>query len=63
LGVKGAGEGGIIGTCAVIASAVEDALAPLGVQITEMPLTPYRLWRIIQDGHGSSRHHFFLPIV
>jgi hypothetical protein len=30
-------------------SAVEDALAPLGVTISETPLTPNRVWRLIQD--------------
>ncbi|MBM3486013.1 MAG: xanthine dehydrogenase family protein molybdopterin-binding subunit [Alphaproteobacteria bacterium] len=40
LGVKGAGEGGTIPATAVIASAVENALAPFGVRITDTPITP-----------------------
>jgi CO/xanthine dehydrogenase Mo-binding subunit len=43
LGVKGVGEGGSSGTGAAIANAVADALAPLGVPITELPLSPDRL--------------------
>jgi carbon-monoxide dehydrogenase large subunit len=43
LGVKGAGEAGVIPVGAVIASAVEDAL---GVRITEMPLSPLKLFEL-----------------
>ena len=46
LGIKGAGEGGIAGVGAVIASAVEDAIGMSGV-ITELPITPQRLKRIL----------------
>ena len=41
-GQKGIGEGGAIGPPAAIANAVNDALAPLGVEITELPITPQR---------------------
>jgi 2-furoyl-CoA dehydrogenase large subunit len=34
---------------AVIANAVSDALKPLGVRITELPMTPSRLWRLIEE--------------
>jgi carbon-monoxide dehydrogenase large subunit len=43
LGVKGAGEAGVIPVGAVIASGIEDAL---GVAITEMPLSPLRLFEL-----------------
>ncbi|TAN31682.1 xanthine dehydrogenase family protein molybdopterin-binding subunit [bacterium] len=43
LGVKGAGEAGVIPVGAVIASAVEEAL---GVPITEMPLSPLKLYEL-----------------
>jgi carbon-monoxide dehydrogenase large subunit len=43
LGVKGAGEGGIAATGAALANAVANALAPLGVQVTELPLSPNRI--------------------
>ena len=42
-GQKGIGEGGAIGPPAAIANAVNDALAPLGVEITELPITPRRI--------------------
>ncbi|HYB71800.1 MAG TPA: xanthine dehydrogenase family protein molybdopterin-binding subunit [Candidatus Sulfotelmatobacter sp.] len=46
-GVKGAGEGGAIVAPAAIAAAIEDALRPLGVRITALPLPPERLRRLI----------------
>ena len=42
-GQKGLGEGGAIAPPAAIANAVNDALAPLAVEITESPLTPRRI--------------------
>ncbi len=39
-GAKGAAEGSYMTTPAVIASAIEDALEPLGIRITEVPVTP-----------------------
>ena len=48
LGVKGAGEGGTLPAPAAIANAVADALRPLGVAVTEMPLTRERLWRQVR---------------
>ena len=42
-GQKGIGEGGAIAPPAAIVNAVNDALAPLGVEITESPLTPRRI--------------------
>jgi aerobic carbon-monoxide dehydrogenase large subunit len=50
LGVKGAGEGGTLPAPAAIANAVADALRPLGIPVTEMPLTRERLWRCVKDG-------------
>ena len=40
LGAKGAGEAGTAGAAAAVANAVNDALAPFGVTIAEIPLTP-----------------------
>ena len=48
-GFKGSGEGGTIGATAAIVNAVADALTPLGVSITATPLTPDRIWRLIQE--------------
>ena len=47
LGAKGAGEGGIIPVGGVIANAVAAALKPLGVVPRELPLTPQRVWGMI----------------
>ncbi|MGH7333217.1 MAG: xanthine dehydrogenase family protein molybdopterin-binding subunit [Candidatus Rokuibacteriota bacterium] len=49
-GFKGAGEGGTIGAPAAIANAVADALAPLGLEISELPITPERLFRLFSRG-------------
>ncbi len=49
LGAKGAGEGGIIAAGGVIANAVADALRPFGVQPRELPLSPSRIWQLVQD--------------
>ena len=50
LGVKGLGEGGTLAPPAVLAAAVEDALSPLGVEVTRTPLTASTVWRLIQAG-------------
>ena len=47
LGQKAAGEGAAIPSPAAIAAAVEDALGPLGVKVRELPLSPERVWRLI----------------
>jgi carbon-monoxide dehydrogenase large subunit len=49
LGAKGAGEGGIIPVGGVIANAVAAALAPLAVEPRELPLSPPRVWQLIQE--------------
>jgi carbon-monoxide dehydrogenase large subunit len=54
LGVKGAGEGGIVATGAALANAVAQALAPLGVQVTELPLSPNRLREWIQQAESRA---------
>ena len=51
-GQKGIGEGGAIAPPAAIANAVNDALAPLGVEITESPLTPRRIVEAILNKHA-----------
>ncbi len=48
LGAKGAGEGGVIPVGGVIANAVAAALGPLGVEPRELPLSPPRVWELIQ---------------
>jgi carbon-monoxide dehydrogenase large subunit len=46
-GFKGAGEAGATGAPAAILNAVNDALAPLGVMLTEQPITPERVVRAL----------------
>jgi len=50
LGAKGAGEGGTIPAPAAIIAAVENALAPFGVGITECPILPERIVQLIAEG-------------
>jgi aerobic carbon-monoxide dehydrogenase large subunit len=52
LGVKGAGEDGIVAVGAAVANAVADALAPLGVEVAALPMRPARLRELIQNGQG-----------
>lgn len=54
LGIKGVGEAGTIPVCAVVASAIEDALQPFGVEIDEMPLDPARVRRLVRDAQSKS---------
>ncbi len=49
LGVKGAGETGTIASTPAVVNAVVDALSPLGIRHLDMPLTPERVWRAIQE--------------
>jgi carbon-monoxide dehydrogenase large subunit len=57
-GVRGMGEGGTIGAPAAVANAVSDALAPLGQQVTVLPVTPERIFRLVQAGRaGTSTSH------
>jgi len=48
LGAKGAGEGGIIAAGGVMANAVANALNSFGVEPRELPLTPSRIWELVQ---------------
>lgn len=50
LGVKGVGECGVIPAAAAIISAIEDALEPFNVHITETPIFPARLVQLCQEG-------------
>jgi carbon-monoxide dehydrogenase large subunit len=54
-GFRGLGEGGTIGAPAAVANAVSDALAPLGIEITEVPVTPERLYRLIEGAKAGRR--------
>lgn len=53
LGVKGAGEGGIVPAGAVLANAIADALAPLGVEVSSLPLTHDRIRALVRARAGQ----------
>jgi aerobic carbon-monoxide dehydrogenase large subunit len=53
MGVKGIGEAGTIASPAAAINAVIDALQPLGVTHIDLPATPERVWRAIQDAKGG----------
>jgi carbon-monoxide dehydrogenase large subunit len=60
LGVKGAAESGTIGAPATIISAIEDALRPSHIRISDLPVTPSRLRALIRSanvGRSSQRTH------
>ena len=54
-GFRGMGEGGTIGAPAAIANAVADALSPLGIEINELPVTPERLFRLIETARSKNK--------
>jgi aerobic carbon-monoxide dehydrogenase large subunit len=54
LGAKGAGEGGIIPVGGVVANAVAAALASLGIEPRDLPLSPPRVWQLIKAA-GAKR--------
>ena len=53
LGLKGVGEAGCIPTGAVFAQAVEDALSDSGLEIREIPLSPNRLFELLEKARQS----------
>ena len=55
LGIKGVGEAGAIPVPALIAEAVDDALAPFGVRVREMPLNPSRVLELVAAGQARAR--------
>jgi carbon-monoxide dehydrogenase large subunit len=56
LGVKGIGEAGTIAASAAVINAVCDALAPFGIKHVDMPASPDRVWKMIQDSRGASHN-------
>jgi carbon-monoxide dehydrogenase large subunit len=56
-GYKGLGEGGAIASPAAVANAVNDALRPLGITITQFPISPARIREAIQ----AARNGFAAP--
>jgi carbon-monoxide dehydrogenase large subunit len=56
LGAKGAGEGGMIPAGGIIANAVANALSPFAVEPRELPLSPPRVWELLNEArmaHGD----------
>jgi aerobic carbon-monoxide dehydrogenase large subunit len=53
-GVKGIGESGAIGPPAAIANAINDALAPLGAEISALPVTPRRIFEAIRKAKAAA---------
>jgi aerobic carbon-monoxide dehydrogenase large subunit len=53
LGLKGAGEAGAIGAPPALVNAIVNALAPLGIEHVDMPVTPERLWHAIRTAEGQ----------
>jgi aerobic carbon-monoxide dehydrogenase large subunit len=53
LGTKGCGEAGCAGSLSTIVNAVIDALSEFGIAHIDMPLTPERVWRAIQDAKAK----------
>ncbi|MFB4299164.1 xanthine dehydrogenase family protein molybdopterin-binding subunit [Actinomadura sp. NTSP31] len=54
-GYKGVGEGGAIGSPPAVANAVADALAPLGVKITRLPLSPASIVESVDAASSGAR--------
>jgi carbon-monoxide dehydrogenase large subunit len=54
-GAKGVGEGGTIGAPAAVLNAVSDALAPFGVGIFEMPITPQRILQLMREARREAK--------
>ena len=53
LGTKGVGESGVGGTLGALCSAIENALPELDLRLTELPLTPSRVWEAIQAAKAN----------
>jgi carbon-monoxide dehydrogenase large subunit len=53
IGVKGCGEAGATGGTPALMNAIADALAPLGIGHFDMPATPERLWRAIDNARRA----------
>ena len=54
LGTKGVGESGMGGTLAAICAAVENAFPELELRLSELPLTPGRVWHAIREAEREA---------
>jgi carbon-monoxide dehydrogenase large subunit len=53
LGAKGIGESATVGATPAVQNAVVDALRPFGVRHVDLPCTPERVWRAVQDARAG----------
>jgi aerobic carbon-monoxide dehydrogenase large subunit len=53
LGVKGCGEAGCAGSLTSVMNAIADALSEFGIRHLDMPATPHRVWRAIEDARAA----------
>jgi carbon-monoxide dehydrogenase large subunit len=54
-GFRGMGEGGTIGAPAAIANAIADALSPLGLNVSTLPMTPERIFRLLEQARMEAK--------
>ncbi len=54
LGAKGAGEGGLIPVGGIVANAIADALSQFNVQPNELPLSPPRIWQLVENAKAAA---------
>ena len=54
-GFRGMGEGGTIGAPAAIANAIADALSPLDIDVSILPMTPERIFNLMEQAKLKSR--------
>ncbi len=54
-GFRGMGEGGTIGAPAAIANAVSDALSALDIQVSILPITPERIFRLLEQARMKAK--------
>ena len=53
IGAKGVGESPTVGAPPAIANAIVDALSPLGITHMDIPITPYKVWKVLQEKKGE----------
>lgn len=56
MGMKGCGEAGTVGSMAAVANAVADALSHAGVVEADMPFTPHRVWKMLNEDGPDTLH-------
>ena len=49
------GEGGTIGAPAAIANAIADALSPLAINVSTLPMTPQRIFSLLEQARNKAK--------